>query len=62
MSVWLATFRARYSSGIRITESLSHSAATASTTWTAFDDVQQMSDAALTSAVVFTYVTTGTPG
>ena len=33
-----------------------------STTWTALPDVQQMSDSALTSAEVFTYVTTGTPG
>ena len=32
------------------------------TTWTALPDVQQMSDSAFTSAEVFTYVTTGTPG
>jgi hypothetical protein len=32
-----------------------------STTWTAFEDVQQMSLSAFTSAEVFTYVTTGHP-
>src|ERR1700723_3124922 len=33
-----------------------------STTATALEDVQQMSDSAFTAALVFTYVTTGTPG
>ncbi len=54
MSVWLATFFARYSSGIMTTVSVPHWRAAASTTWTAFDDVQQISDSALTSAEVLT--------
>ena len=32
------------------------------TIFTALDDVQQISDSALTAAVEFTYVTTGIPG
>ena len=47
---WLATLRARYPSGVMITVS----ASIASTICTAFEDVQQMSDAAFTAAVVFT--------
>src|SRR6266700_1613476 len=61
-AVCLATFCARYSSGIMITVSTPHSAAMNSTTSTALDDVQQMSDSAFTSADVLTYVMMGSPG
>src|SRR5262249_29579233 len=52
--VCLATFFARDSSGTMMTVSTLRSAAIASTTSTALDDVQQMSDSAFTSADVFT--------
>ena len=45
-----ATYFARYSSGSMMTRS----APRLSTTWTAFDEVQQMSLSAFTSAEVFT--------
>lgn len=48
--VCLATFIARYSSGMQSTRSDSR----LSTTATAFDEVQQMSVSAFTSAEVFT--------
>src|ERR1041385_6417208 len=62
IGVCLAMFCARYSSGIMITEVTPHSRATSSTTVAALEDVQHTSLSALTSAEVFTYVTTGTPG
>ena len=57
-SVWAAIFFARYSSGRNITLSTPRD----STTCFAFPDVQHTSVSAFTSADVFTYVTTGTPG
>ena len=54
MSVWAATFLARYWSGTRITVSVFHSFAIASTTCAAFELVQVMWHSAFTSAVVFT--------
>src|SRR5574340_503436 len=56
--VRLAAKAERFRSGMQMTvSSLSDS-----TTFTTFDEVQQMSLSALTAAEVFTYATTGTPG
>jgi len=52
--VCLATFWARNSSGIMMTEETPHWAAMDSTTSTALEEVQQMSDSAFTSAEVLT--------
>src|SRR5581483_694090 len=57
-SVLDATYLAKYWSGRKITVG----AFRLSTTCSAFDDVQQMSTSAFTSAEVLTYATIGTPG
>ena len=57
-SVCEATYFAKYSSGKKITFLTPRD----STILTAFADVQQISVSAFTSAEVFTYETTGTPG
>ena len=56
--VSFAIFIAKYSSGIKIILSESREF----TTSNAFEDVQQISVSALTSADELTYVTTGIPG